>query len=58
MEKSRWLVTKVETVIVEAKTEEHALFLGEQLLDFYGGDTLDLQVEELDPFAEDGDPED
>lgn len=48
MEKKRFLITKIETVTVEAKTEEHALWLGEQLFDFYGGDTLDLDVEELD----------
>lgn len=48
----KWLVTRVETITVDAKTEDHALFIGEQGLDFFGADTEDIQVEELEGEAE------
>lgn len=44
----KWLVTRTETITVEAKTEDHALFIGEQGLDFFGSDTENIQVEELE----------
>lgn len=44
----QYLVTRTETITVGARSEEEALFLGEQGLDFYGTDTSDIQAEELD----------
>lgn len=44
----RYLVTRVETVKVEARTEEDALFMGEQKLDFVGAETTNIEVEELE----------
>ena len=44
----KYLVTRVETVIVSARSESEAEFLGEQTLDFFGCETQDLSVEELD----------
>lgn len=44
---TKWLITRTETITVEAQTEDHALFLGEQLLDFYDAETTDVQAEEL-----------
>lgn len=46
--KKEWLITRTETVTVSAATEEHALWLGEQLLDYYDADTTDIQAEEME----------
>lgn len=43
----KYLVTRVETVTVESRTEADALFNGEQKLDFVGADTVNLEVEEV-----------
>jgi hypothetical protein len=50
----RWLVTVTQTIEVNARTAEHAEYLGEELIENYGGDTSDVQVEQLP----DGDPVD
>lgn len=49
LSKNPYLVTRIETVTVWARTEAEALFLGEQSLDYFSSpDTVDMQVEELE----------
>lgn len=44
--KRKWLVTRIETVKVEARNEEVAIDTGVWKLDFVGPYTSDVQVEE------------
>jgi hypothetical protein len=44
--RKRYLVTRVETVTVEARNEDQAIYLGEQKLDFVGAETTDIEAEE------------
>ncbi len=44
----KYLVTRVETVTVLARTEQQALFNGKEKLDFVGAETTNLQAEVLE----------
>ena len=44
----KYLVTRVETVTVLARTEAQALFNGKEKLDFVGAETTNLQAEVLE----------
>jgi hypothetical protein len=46
--RKKYLVTRVQTTVVEAPSEEAAIQYGELALDFNGPDTEDTQVEEMD----------
>lgn len=44
----KFLVTRTETVTVEARSVSEAEFIGTQALDYFGPDTQDTEVEELE----------